>query len=1068
MGTGYRAFISYHHSRVDTPVAAIVQSRLERLRIPAQIREKYGISSLRPIFRDKEELSVSSDLNEVIQAALEESEFLIVICSTTVRESEWVTREIEFFLQSHDRSHILTVLADGDVPRDVMPLILLENEQGEPVAEPLSCDLRPQNRRARKEEIQRLAAALCGCSYDAFRRRYQQYRYRRLAAAGTVLLGAAAGAIGYLSWSNRQIADSLEKVKESAARDLAVLSGSALAVDDRVGALEYAMEALEPGGREGPVVPEAEYALAEALNPYRLPEEVAPDAFPEQVWAEYNYRVDAFLDEWGVCQTESATLLAACDTDRNVLIWDADTHRQVFSRSYAEEASLDMTLSSGGILLLRFADRLETLDLSDPEAGTKTVLSWEPESGLISAVLTLSEDGSLAVLDVDHTVHIIDMKEGVPVLEAAHKGHVTEAVFSPDLRYLAMNCYVEPNEEEEQDDGEDYAVSLLDLESGALAQCGNLMAAASAPSMAFGEDGSFVFTGTTAAARGSFSGTGYGGTHMSNLEKTTDAIICVDAATGKKRWESENPHWMYPHTRVLYAPQIPDPETGEDCSGFICLSGTEGIILRGEDGSLMRQFSLPHSARAYAADGEGEDFKVTAVLEDGELAVYWPWEDALYAAQLMRGTIWSVRMTEKRIFVSCPSVESKALAVPDGIIAYRIGGENPAFIPAQIDPETYCTPYPAGDGFIIHEDFAKEKFAYYDAEGRRVWAVEANEEEIDYSTAQLGESKKTGAWTFIRPPHYGETEFTLLSYALADGECTQETFEETGTLLDGPVAAREADGHLLAGWVCRQEGGGADGAEILTANIWSEKVSSVHSTTFSLPQEAADCFITEVFLSPGGEAMLFLAETPDYDGKLACCIHFPKGEVTAVSTDGTFDDYNSYEDEIIWDEKGELFAYVSEEVLRVYSVRKGLLWEVPVKEFKDTACGFAGGDLYLCVETASDLTMRRYDGESGQHLGELLLVSYENSARIYMRSDEQILKEEDGTLLYLSEDGAFVIDPEEMKLILKIPEARGYNPKSRLWFMLDYGYPERITGLMPRLTLAEMKAQARELLGSGE
>ena len=60
------------------------------------------------------------------------------------------------------------------------------------------------------------------------------------------------------------------------------------------------------------------------------------------------------------------------------------------------------------------------------------------------------------------------------------------------------------------------------------------------------------------------------------------------------------------------------------------------------------------------------------------------------------------------------------------------------------------------------------------------------------------------------------------------------------------------------------------------------------------------------------------------------------------------------------------------------------------------------------------------------------------------------------------------IDPEEMKLILKIPEARGYNPKSRLWFMLDYGYPERITGLMPRLTLAEMKAQARELLGSGE
>ena len=122
MDIHFNAFISYRHHPEDIKVAEQIHKGLERYKVPKAIKKKTG-GKMR-LFRDKEELPISSNLTDDITRALHNSDFLIVICSTHVKESLWVQREIETFLQTHDHSRVLTVLVDGDDPYDVIPEVL--------------------------------------------------------------------------------------------------------------------------------------------------------------------------------------------------------------------------------------------------------------------------------------------------------------------------------------------------------------------------------------------------------------------------------------------------------------------------------------------------------------------------------------------------------------------------------------------------------------------------------------------------------------------------------------------------------------------------------------------------------------------------------------------------------------------------------------------------------------------------------------------------------------------------------------------------------------------------------
>lgn len=97
MSIHYNAFISYRHHPDDIRVASEIHRSLERSHVPRSIRKKYG--KIERLFRDKEELPITSDLNDDIDSALYNSDYLIVICSVHTKESIWVQREIELFLK---------------------------------------------------------------------------------------------------------------------------------------------------------------------------------------------------------------------------------------------------------------------------------------------------------------------------------------------------------------------------------------------------------------------------------------------------------------------------------------------------------------------------------------------------------------------------------------------------------------------------------------------------------------------------------------------------------------------------------------------------------------------------------------------------------------------------------------------------------------------------------------------------------------------------------------------------------------------------------------------------------
>jgi hypothetical protein len=64
---------------------------------------------LRPIFRDREDFSAGHSLTAQTLAALEASEFLIVLCSPAVAQSTYVNEEIRRFKTMERADHLIPV-----------------------------------------------------------------------------------------------------------------------------------------------------------------------------------------------------------------------------------------------------------------------------------------------------------------------------------------------------------------------------------------------------------------------------------------------------------------------------------------------------------------------------------------------------------------------------------------------------------------------------------------------------------------------------------------------------------------------------------------------------------------------------------------------------------------------------------------------------------------------------------------------------------------------------------------------------------------------------------------------
>ena len=124
----YTAFVSYRHGGIDEKVAMQIHKNIERYRIPYKLARTLGRKNMGKIFRDSEELKAASNLSEIIQKALDETEWLIVICTRRFKESPWCMEEVEYFIKIRGRERIIVILVEGE-PAESFPKILTEIEQ---------------------------------------------------------------------------------------------------------------------------------------------------------------------------------------------------------------------------------------------------------------------------------------------------------------------------------------------------------------------------------------------------------------------------------------------------------------------------------------------------------------------------------------------------------------------------------------------------------------------------------------------------------------------------------------------------------------------------------------------------------------------------------------------------------------------------------------------------------------------------------------------------------------------------------------------------------------------------
>lgn len=207
----YRAFISYSHR--DRRWGRWLLRAIETYRVPRRLVGQATFRGevprrLAPVFRDRDELPAAEDLSVKVREALEQSEFLIIVCSPHAAASRWVNQEILEFKRLRGEDNLLAVIVDGEpfasardgdgeecFPPALRRRVGPDGALTEARAEPVAADLRREGDGRRLGRL-KLVAGMLGLSLDQLIQRDLQRRHRRVTAitaaslVGVLAMGA--------------------------------------------------------------------------------------------------------------------------------------------------------------------------------------------------------------------------------------------------------------------------------------------------------------------------------------------------------------------------------------------------------------------------------------------------------------------------------------------------------------------------------------------------------------------------------------------------------------------------------------------------------------------------------------------------------------------------------------------------------------------------------------------------------------------------------------------------------------------------------------------------------------
>ena len=413
----YKAFISYRHGGIDEKVAIQVRKRIEQYYIPRKIRKARNIKRVGRIFRDTEELRAADDLSAIIDEALDETEWLIVICSRRYQESVWCMREIEYFLKIRSREQVIVILVDGE-PEESFPKILTEVEKDGKIVkvEPLAVDIRGKTehqiiKNLKREKI-RFLASMLSVEYEDLRQRERERTIKRAVAGlttGFLALGTVIGAVTYQNIQIQRAYDALDESMQQTLRGesyyLAEYADEAYRNGDRKTAAMLALEALPADLKQPdrPVVASVMRSLSQALGVYDC-------SVGYQFNSLYNMGKETYDIKSSFSQDESLLLvekyisIANNRLARSLSVYSVEDGKELCSYEVAEldsiyynkSARFSYLMSDNRTLVYLARDGLTAVDI---KTGKKQF------TGNKASVMLMDEqENAFALLDYDKSV----------------------------------------------------------------------------------------------------------------------------------------------------------------------------------------------------------------------------------------------------------------------------------------------------------------------------------------------------------------------------------------------------------------------------------------------------------------------------------------------------------------------------------------------------------------------------------------------------------------------------------------------------------------------------------------
>lgn len=340
----YDAFISYRHCELDKYVAVNLHKILENYDLPKTIKNKLNIEgkAFKRIFRDQEELPLSSNLEDPIIEALNDSKFLIVICSPRLKDSLWCKKEIETFKKIRGRKNILCVLVEGE-PSESFPEEVLYDEKEvkqkngkikkeKILVEPLAADVRGNSKtevlKKIKEEKLRLVAGMLNVDYDDLKQRHKLRKQKRIIAMSSAIACFCLFFALYTSVMLLKINKQKNTLREHQALSLSSKAIEYLDIDDRYDAVKASYQALTKfDGVSMPYTSDAEYALSESLgvydvgSSYKSISEIKTKGVADYIKSTSDRKFAAIYDESGeltIIDTKTMSVIKTFSVNSNV------------------------------------------------------------------------------------------------------------------------------------------------------------------------------------------------------------------------------------------------------------------------------------------------------------------------------------------------------------------------------------------------------------------------------------------------------------------------------------------------------------------------------------------------------------------------------------------------------------------------------------------------------------------------------------------------------------------------------------------------------------------------------